>query len=90
MTDAPHRRLVMRAKIEADSWDDLYAHLCSLTTEMACNSNRLSTRSISGGYSSGHIITVEEDVEMTHDKWAAELDAHLDATARAALQESGQ
>ena len=76
----PHRRIVFRAKIEADSWDDLYGHLRSLTTQMACDGNRLSTRSVSGGYSSGHIITIEEDVEMTHDKWAAELDAHLEAS----------
>lgn len=73
--DGPHRRIVMRAKIEADSWEDLYGHLRSLTTEMACNDKRLSKQSVSGGYSSGHIIVIEENEDMTHDKWAADTDS---------------
>jgi hypothetical protein len=79
MGKEPHRRLVMRAKIEADSWSDLYGHLKSLVTQMACNDHRLSKQSISGGYSTGHIIVIEEDEDMTHDKWAADLDAWLEA-----------
>lgn len=76
----PHRRIVMRAKIEADTWDDLYGHLHSLVTEMAVNGHKLSKQTISGGYSSGHIIVISEDEGMTHDQWAKDLDAYLDAT----------
>ena len=76
----PQRRIVMRAKIEADSWDDLYGHLRSLVTEMAMSKDHsLSKQSISGGYSSGHIIVISEDGAMDHDKWAADLDAWLEA-----------
>lgn len=78
MSEGPHRRIVMMAKIEADSWDDLYGHLRSIMTEMACNGKRLPKLSISGGYSSGHIIGCFEDESIDHDKWAADLDAHLE------------
>ena len=76
--DKPRRRIVMRAKIEADSWEDLYGHLRSIVTEMACDREyRLPSSSISGGYSSGRIILCSEDQDMTHDKWASDLDEYL-------------
>lgn len=76
--EKPRRRIVMLAKIEADSWDDLYGHLRSLTTEMALHDKRLSKMSISGGYSTGHIIGCFEDESIDHDKWAADLDRYLE------------
>lgn len=75
----PRRRIVMLAKIEADSWDDLYGHLRNITTDMACNDRQLSRQSVSGGFSSGHIIVVDVDEGMSHDKWAADLEAWLEA-----------
>lgn len=74
----PHRRIVMRAKFEADTWDDLYGHLHSLVTEMAVNGRKLSKQTISGGYSTSHIIVISEDETMTHDQWARDLDVYLD------------
>ncbi|MBN9568724.1 MAG: hypothetical protein J0H79_14080 [Alphaproteobacteria bacterium] len=78
-TKDPRRRIVMCAKIDADSWDDLYNHLRNLVAGIARDGKRLSKSSVSGGYSSGHIIVVSEDETVTHDKWAAELDAWLEA-----------
>ena len=74
----PRRRIVFIGKIEADSWDDLKATLRHLETEIAMR-DRLSPRSISGGYSTGHIIVTSEDGSIDHDSWARELDAYLES-----------
>ncbi|SDP39414.1 hypothetical protein SAMN04488061_2834 [Filomicrobium insigne] len=74
--DGPRRRIVMIAKIDADDWDSLQVELLHLTRELARH-GRLSTSSISGGYSTGHIIVTSEDGSIDHDSWAAELHAYL-------------
>lgn len=74
----PRRRVMFIAKIEADNWRDLKGHLMMLATDIAARGS-LSKQSISGGYSSGHIIVTSEDDAIDHDSWAADLDAHLEA-----------
>lgn len=76
VADRPRRRIVMLAEIEADSWKDLRAELHRLESEIA-RSGSLSRRSLSGGYSSGHIIVTSEDGSIDHDSWAVKLDEHL-------------
>lgn len=78
MTDTkkPRRRIVADIKIEADSWDALEGHLRSLLTDMVIH-ERLPVSSISGGYSSGHIISVDEDETITHESWEVELEAFI-------------
>lgn len=73
---APRRRIVMIAKIDADDWESLQGELLHLTRELARH-GRLSPSSISGGYSTGHILVTSEDGSIDHDAWAAELDAYL-------------
>lgn len=77
-TKAPRRRIVAHIKIEADSWDDLETHLSQLAMQIDVE-GQLPPTSISGGYSSGHIITTSEDETITHDSWAADLEAYLKA-----------
>ncbi|HVM38318.1 MAG TPA: hypothetical protein VM265_08030 [Sphingomicrobium sp.] len=91
MDEKPRRRIVMLAKIQADSWDDLYGHLRNLTTQMCLSDKRLPRTSVSGGYSSGHIIVTDEDGSIDHNRWAADLDAYLeDLRAKEETAESGQ
>lgn len=85
---APRRRIVAHIKIEADSWDDLETHLSQLAMQIDAE-GQLSPTSISGGYSSGHIITTSEDEYITHDSWAAALNVHLEQERARKAQEGG-
>lgn len=76
MTPRPRRRVLFEAKIGADTWRDLQSHLHSLATQIACEGS-LSTCSISGGYSSGHIINCNEDTTIDHDSWAEANEAYV-------------
>lgn len=78
MQRKPRRRIVFLAKIEADDWKGLEADLWHLSHEIA-RSGKLSASSVSGGYSSGHIIVTSEDGSIDHDSWAKELDEYLKA-----------
>jgi len=79
----PRRRIVFIAKIEADSWDRLGSELAHLSCEI--DRGNLRGTSISGGYSSGHIIVASEDGSMDHDKWFSELNEYLEREKAAAL-----
>lgn len=78
MQSKPRRKIVVSAKIEGDSWDDIARALHQLQTDIAVQ-GELSKTSVSGGYSSGWIVVSDVDGSMTHDKWAADLNAWLDA-----------
>ena len=75
--DIPRRRVIVCAKIEGDSWDDIDRAFYQLRTEIAM-SGCLSKSSVSGGYNSGWIITSDEDDTITHESWAADLNAYLE------------
>jgi hypothetical protein len=72
----PRRRIVMIAKIEADSWDRLSDELAHLSAEV--DRGNLRSTSISGGYSCGHIIVASEDGSIDHDSWAKNLNEYLE------------
>lgn len=78
MDRKPRRRIEMLAKVSADDWEALATHLYGLSVEISMN-GKLSSRSISGGYSSGHIIITSEDGTIDHDSWANGLNEHLEA-----------
>lgn len=80
----PRRRVVFLAKIEADSWEELSSRLRDLQTEIAMH-DKLSPWSISGGYSSGHIIVASEDGSIDHDSWAIELNRYLESLPKLAV-----
>lgn len=71
----PRRRIEASIRISADSWDDLRRELNHLATEIASH-GMLSKWSVSGGYSTGHIIETSEDETITHDSWAEENEAY--------------
>lgn len=73
----PRRRVVADIKIQADSWEELQHHLNGLATDIAMY-GCLSSNSISGGCSSGHIITTNEDPSITHESWAEDNQAYVD------------
>lgn len=73
----PRRRVVVIMKLQADSWEEISHNLQHYRTEIARH-GRLPANSVSGGYSSGHIIVSSEDGSITHDSWAKELDEYLE------------
>lgn len=72
------RRIVVDLKIGADSWDDIRGLFRHLETELAMH-GRLSKSCVSGGYTSGYILTSDEDESITHDSWAAANEAYCRA-----------
>lgn len=80
-TKQPRRKIVVLAKFEADSWDDLRGTFRHLETQLVID-GCLSKSSVSGGYSTGHIIVCSEDEAITHDSWAKELEDCLDNLAK--------
>lgn len=71
----PRRRIEIDLKIGADDWRELRGILRHLETEIAMH-ERLSN-TVSGGYGSGFVMSVDEDESITHDSWAAELERYL-------------
>lgn len=74
----PRRAVVLKAEIEADTRHDLASHLLNLATQLD-RGDLQGPISISGGFSSGHIIEPLENSEPSHDEWAAQLSAYLHA-----------
>jgi hypothetical protein len=74
--EKPRRKIVVLAKLEADDWDAMLGTLRGLETQIAMHGS-LSASSVSGGYSTGHIVVCDEDGSMTHVKWAEDLNAYL-------------
>lgn len=81
LNEEPRRRVVFIAKISADTWRDLEHELRHLATEIARH-GRLSGSSVSGGYSTGHIIVTSENESIDHDSWAKKLDEYLEGLAK--------
>lgn len=77
---APRRKILITAKIECDDWRSVSGALKQLLTEIAINGELPST-SVSGGYSSGWIVVSDVDGDMSHDQWARDLNAWLEAKA---------
>lgn len=74
----PRRKIIITAKIEADDWNSVKAAFRHFETEIAMY-GELPKSSVSGGYSSGWILVSDVDGNMTHDQWAADLNAWLEA-----------
>ena len=72
----PRRRYVATLKVQADSERDLIGHLFNIATTW--DREGMSRSSVSGGYSSGHIIEVDCDESITHESWEAALQKYLE------------
>lgn len=67
----PRRRVVVNLKIGTDDWQEIRHALRTIETEIALY-GELSRNSVSGGVSSGWILTSDEDKTITHETYAAE------------------
>lgn len=79
--DRPKRRYTLTIEIGADTWDDVIDDLRH--TSQHIEDHGPSCQSVMGGSCGGHIVTVLQNPEMTHEKYMAELDAYLHHRASA-------
>lgn len=63
----PRRRYVATIKVEADAARDLIGQVYHIADNW--DRNGISPSSVSGGYNSGHIVTVDCDESITHESW---------------------
>lgn len=77
LNKGPRRRVVMIAKFDADDWETL-GHELRRVGDGILGSGSMSRWSVSGGYSSGHIIVTSEDGDISHDSWAVENEAYVE------------
>jgi hypothetical protein len=73
---APHRAVVLVAKIDADNRRELASHLRNLAIDI--ERDKGFGVSISGGYSSGHIVHLYTDEHPTKDEYFAALNSWLE------------
>ncbi len=71
----PRRAVVMKAEIDAHTRRDLANHLRNLAIQI--ERGECGALSISGGCSSGHIVTLHIDEEQTPERWLAQQDAWI-------------
>jgi hypothetical protein len=82
----PRRRVVCNLKIQADSIKDLTSALRCLETDIYTGTRNC----VSGGYSSGYILEIDEDESITHDSWFETLEAHLESVKENATEQAAQ
>lgn len=92
--EIPRRRFEVTLKLSGDDWKSIIHEMDFLSRELeehgpVCNS-------VSGGYSSGHIVEVKERPEQTHDLYHEQVQAWLKEkreqdkdSAKAALEAAG-
>lgn len=71
----PRRRFTIRIMVTGDTWEDVAHSLRDLLPHVEEHGPACS--SVSGGSSTGHIVEVTEDPEMTHEKYTQELETYL-------------
>jgi hypothetical protein len=79
VADAPKRACRFVLDLEADTRDDLATALYNMASQLERGEL---TKGVSGGYSSGYIYELIENDTPTHDEWARNLRAYLDAKPR--------
>ena len=72
---APERRHVIDINIDADSEDELIAHLNHIL--FVFETSGISRSSVSCGYATGHIITYRVNEGVTHESWKKALNTYL-------------
>jgi len=74
-SNVPERRHVIEINIEADSEDELIEHLAHIL--FTFRAGGIPHSSVSGGYSTGHIIKYRTNEDVTHDSWVTALNTYL-------------
>ncbi len=75
--EKPKRKYELSLTISGDLWTDVVQQLRMLLPHIEDHGEQCD--SVSGGYSGGHTVQLTVNPEQTHDKFAAELDAYLEA-----------
>lgn len=65
--EKPERAYTINIKVSADDWEACIAELNFIVDHVIEHGEICS--SVSGGYSTGHIVNIEHDPEMTHEKY---------------------
>ncbi len=74
-SNVPERRHVIEINIEADSEDELIEHLAHIL--FTFRARGISHSSVSGGYSTGHIIKYRINEDVTRESWVMALNTYL-------------
>jgi hypothetical protein len=73
----PERRICLNIDIDADTVEDAVGELKSLIIKMLHRGEE-DIHSVSGGNSTGSIITMKVNPEITHDTFIEELNKYLE------------
>jgi hypothetical protein len=85
--NAPKRACQFVLDLQADTRQELADSLYNIASRIERGEM---TRGVSGGYSSGYVYELTENEGPTHDEWAANLRAYLDAKKDAASGVKGR
>lgn len=72
---SPSRAFELNIKIGGDTWEDVLRNLRELASHVEDHGSNCN--SVSGGYSSHHIVDVRIRPDLTHDQYSVELEEYL-------------
>ena len=75
--ERPRRRFEIDIHVDGDQWDDIMRELQRLVIHV--EDHGAQCRSVGGGYTTGHIVSVRYDPEMTCHRYHEKLDEYLEA-----------
>lgn len=81
----PRRAFELRLDVDGDTWEDVANQLESIVQHVVSHGPKC--ESVGGSPSSGHIVIVTQNPEMTHERYFEELDLYL-ASERRKRQEA--
>ena len=75
MAGRPRRTFELDVHVDGDTWSDVIRELTRMALHI--EEHGPECRSVGGGYSTGHIVTVRHDSAMTGDTYRDQLDVYL-------------
>lgn len=75
--ERPRRRFELSIEIGGDTWGDVVVDLLDLARHIERHGPEC--KSVMGGPSCGHIVTIVERAEMTPERYREQLDAYLES-----------
>lgn len=82
MSEQPHRRYRLTLELQADTFEELLVNMEEIQLDLRDgNTKRHGGRfhSVMYGPSSGYVVDVHVDTEMTHERYYEQLEAYLAA-----------
>lgn len=73
----PRRTFELDVHVDGDTWDDVLRELRHLVRHIEDHGPEC--KSVGGGYSTGHIVSIRHDPEMTGDRFRENLEKYLEA-----------